>query len=121
MIRLPYPPSINHYYANNGKGGRYIKPDGVAYRLAVANAAREIKYGDSLIAMTVYLHQKDMRKRDLDNGLKCLLDSLMHAGVFDDDSQIVELIVRKGNSNGVWVDELKEGYCEVKIERLSDL
>ena len=36
-------------------------------------------------------------KRDLDNILKSLLDSLDHAGVFDDDEQIDELhVLRAG-------------------------
>ena len=36
------------------------------------------------------------RRRDLDNILKSLLDSLTHAGVWEDDSQITDLRIRKG-------------------------
>jgi crossover junction endodeoxyribonuclease RusA len=41
-------------------------------------------------------HPPDKRRRDLDNILKCLLDSLTHAGVWDDDSQVDELAVIRG-------------------------
>lgn len=37
----------------------------------------------------------DRRRRDLDNILKCTQDSLAHAGVYKDDSQIDLLTVRR--------------------------
>jgi crossover junction endodeoxyribonuclease RusA len=36
-------------------------------------------------------NQPDNRRRDLDNYLKAPLDALMSAGVYEDDSQIVDL------------------------------
>ena len=39
----------------------------------------------------VECYPPDRRRRDLDNLLKCLQDSLVHAGAMEDDSQIKEL------------------------------
>jgi Holliday junction resolvase RusA-like endonuclease len=36
------------------------------------------------------------RRRDIDNLLKCTLDSLEHARVFADDSQVDELYIERG-------------------------
>ena len=36
----------------------------------------------------------DARRRDLDNLLKCTLDSLVHAGLLEDDSQIKHIDIR---------------------------
>jgi crossover junction endodeoxyribonuclease RusA len=43
----------------------------------------------------------DKRKRDLDNVLKSLLDSLTHAGVWEDDSQIEDLRIYKATIAGM--------------------
>lgn len=40
----------------------------------------------------------DQRKRDLDNLLKQTLDALQHAGIFKDDAQIDEILIRRGLS-----------------------
>jgi len=53
----------------------------------------------------------DKRRRDLDNLPKALLDGLTHSGIWDDDSQIDDLrIMRgeivKGGSVTVVIDEV---------------
>lgn len=54
---------------------------------------------DARLSVTIYAYPPDRRKRDLDNILKCLLDSLEKAQVFVDDSQIDELIIRRVRPN----------------------
>ena len=122
-IKLPYPPSINHYYKNGRNGIRYVGERGQQYRLEVLAIVRSlgvIILGDSPVSVTIWLHQKDRRKRDIDNCQKCLFDALTHAGVWIDDSQIYELSIKKGNNFGVWVDREGNGYCEVLIEDMGD-
>jgi crossover junction endodeoxyribonuclease RusA len=45
---------------------------------------------------------------DIDNRVKAALDALTHAGVYDDDSQIDELFVARG-------DIVKGGRCQVMV------
>lgn len=44
----------------------------------------------------VVIHAKDHRRRDLDNCLKILLDSLEKAGAYEDDSQFDKLSISRG-------------------------
>lgn len=96
---LPFPPSVNHYWKASGKR-RYIGEAGVAFRAAVAvevakrkaRGWRRIKGG---VAMYVQLVPPDKRRRDVDNYNKAILDALMHAGCYDDDSQVEVLVVEK--------------------------
>ena len=59
------------------------------------------------IAVEIEAFMPDRRKRDLDNILKALLDALTHAGVWADDSQIVDLRIRKAPTIG--------GMCKVLV------
>jgi crossover junction endodeoxyribonuclease RusA len=69
-----------------------ISKKGREYRMAVAElvAANPVKVEGSL-KVTIEAFRPDRRKRDLDNLFKATLDSLTHAGVWEDDSQIVDL------------------------------
>lgn len=97
-LELPYPPTVNHYYGQKPRGGRYIKPEGKAFRievLAVAMQNKACNYVTEEIEVDIEVYPPDKRKRDLDNINKALLDALESAGVFKDDSQIVKLISTK--------------------------
>lgn len=43
------------------------------------------------VSVEIDLYPPDRRRRDIDNPLKCLLDSMTHAGVYEDDSQIKDI------------------------------
>lgn len=51
---------------------------------------------DEHLYVEVILYPPDARRRDLDNYMKCLLDALTHAGVWEDDSQIDQLCIFRG-------------------------
>lgn len=99
---LPYPPSVNTYWRHPSRGplaGRHlISQEGRNYREAIRAHVAESSFGmiTGLVAVDIEAFFPDRRKRDLDNILKSLLDSLTHAGVWEDDSQIVDLRIRKG-------------------------
>lgn len=104
VLELPYPPTVNHYWRHTVEKGRakvYISAEGRAYRNAVwaavlqsALSQRKAPEGRLEVAISAYV--PDRRPRDLDNINKALLDSLVHAKVFKDDSLIDKLTVERG-------------------------
>lgn len=103
MIVLPWPPSLNRYWRNVA-GKTLISADGRAYREAVKLMAVEEQwpnYGESRLSVTIEAWVPDKRRRDLDNMLKSALDSLTHAGVWNDDSQIDDLRIMRGPIGGM--------------------
>lgn len=96
VLDLPFPPSVNHYYMRT-KFGMTIGARGRDFRKeAIYLCNRQVsmteRFGaDKRLFLSVAVFPPDRRKRDIDNIFKCLLDSLTHAGVYVDDSQIDHL------------------------------
>lgn len=89
-VKLPFPPSGNTNL-RFGKGGRAYTPTHILmYREKIKKLINST-FKDSLLKVKVEFYPPNQRKRDIDNHLKVLLDSLMHAKLFEDDSQIKEL------------------------------
>jgi crossover junction endodeoxyribonuclease RusA len=98
-ITLPWPPSVNRIWRSVG-GRVLLSAAGRTYRQAVAVAVLEQHgAGDPLtgrLSMTIRAYPPDRRRRDLDNLLKAILDSLEHAGsVYVNDSQIDHLSIHR--------------------------
>jgi crossover junction endodeoxyribonuclease RusA len=80
------------------------------------NAVRQLKnagvggFGDQRLSMSLEFHRGDRRKYDIDNYTKCLIDTLTHAGIFDDDWQVDKLALIRGD-----IDTIGEGYVAVEI------
>ena len=90
-IELPWPPSVNHYYRHSARG-TWISRKGRAYREAICSMLRDnVPLLEGHLEITIDAYPPDKRRRDIDNILKCLLDSLQHAGVYGDDTQIKDL------------------------------
>ena len=89
----PWAPSINHYYGNGGRGRKFIKPEGVAFRMAVRQTAErhQLKADEGRLTVWVEAWPPDRRVRDLDNQGKALLDALQYAGVIENDALIDDL------------------------------
>lgn len=113
-LSLPLPPSANHYYRRVGRA-TLISRAGREYRESVKAALLAMGApsvtGPLTVLVTVF--PPDRRRRDLDNLLKCLLDSLQHGGLYRDDSMIDRIDIRRGSctrGGGVHVEvhELKE-------------
>jgi crossover junction endodeoxyribonuclease RusA len=111
MLTLPYPPSVNTYWRANGKR-RFISKAGVEFKNAVQEYVIDNKIpklGDARIRMDIVIRPRSRRIFDIDNLLKAILDSLMNAGVYDDDSQVDDLHIIRGTP-------CPKGACLVVIE-----
>ena len=98
-VTLPWPPSLNRYYRNVA-GVTKISAEGRAYRAAVVDLVAESRTAPPMagdVAVEIEAYMPDRRRRDLDNLLKGLLDALTHAGLWLDDSQIVDLRIRRAS------------------------
>jgi len=95
-LTLPWPPSVNHYW-RMWRGRMLISRQGRAYREQVGAILRAggVTPQPGRLAVHVELYPPDKRKRDVDNSLKAIGDSLQHGGAFHDDSQIVWLLIEK--------------------------
>ena len=90
---LPFPPTVNTYW-RTFRGRVLISAKGREYRETVGDQMmlqRMVKHFTKQLKVEIEAWRPDNRKRDLDNLLKAVLDGLTHAGVYNDDSQIVDL------------------------------
>lgn len=116
---LPYPPSANHTW-------RVVRGQN---RVVLSKAARNFRarvYARLLaagakpvsgpVALVIYVHAPDARKRDIDNLLKALLDALQHAGLFADDYQVARLTIERGEivAGGLVRVGIRTMYQEIK-------
>jgi len=111
-LTLPFPPSVNGYWRST-KQGMKISASGRSFRInAFAAVVKQLKRVPQPITVgvevTVILCPPDKRRRDLDNYQKALFDSLTHARVWADDSQIKRFTVE-------WGEITKGGKAEVTI------
>lgn len=100
-LTLPWPPTGNHN-VKHANGAHYMTAKHKAFRVEVA--ARVLEAGlhrqpmKGRLRVTMYACFPDKRKRDIDNLIKPVLDSLMHAGVYADDSAIDELQIFRSDA-----------------------
>ena len=112
IITLPWPPSVNHYW-RNFRGRMVIGADGRSYRRAVAEQVLIqgfARHYTGKIKVEIEALRPDNRRRDLDNLLKALLDGCTHAGVWEDDSNIVDLRIYWSKNIG--------GILKVKVREI---
>lgn len=106
---LPYPPSVNAYW-RNVRGRVLVSAAGRAYRKRVRGVVAGTELGDMAgrLGVRITAHPPDRRRRDLDNTLKATLDALQDAGLYEDDGQIDELQVLRG-------EVVKDGRLDIDI------
>lgn len=95
IYQLPYPPTVNHYYSRTRQGRVYLSKRAQEYRAAVSWQLVQEKMLTGRIKLHIDVFPPDHRKRDLDNINKCLLDTLEHAKLIENDSMIYELSMKK--------------------------
>lgn len=113
-LKLPYPPSVNHYWRRVG-ARTLISRGGRAFRVAVCSilAARGVRPLSGPLMVNIDVFPPDKRRRDIDNCLKSLLDALQHGGAYLDDSQITVLHATKHAP-------VQDGHVVVAIRQVED-
>lgn len=112
-IELPWPPSVNHYW-RTWKGRTLISREGRDYRQVVLRLLlvhKAPKFGQQRIRLDIEACPPDRHRRDLSNTLKATEDALEAAGVYEDDEQIDDLRIRRG-------EVVKGGRLRIHIESL---
>jgi len=109
-VALPWPPTVNLYWRHKVTGRLatvYVSAEGKQYRKVVNDLVMEARMVQRYlkaagpVRVVIEAFPPDRRKRDLDNILKSLLDSLTHAGVWEDDSQIQDLRIYRSTIAGM--------------------
>jgi len=112
QLILPFPPSMNGYWRSPGKGAK-ISERGRIYRTNAIGAVyeqlrRRPQALQQDVQVKIILFPPNRAKRDLDNFFKAIFDSLTHAGVWVDDSQIKRIFAE-------WGPVTKLGRAELTI------
>lgn len=99
-IKTPYPVSINRYY-RKFKNIMMISKDGLVFKQIVKWENCKIKPVSENVKLDALIHPKLSKKVwlkspliDLDNSLKCILDSLIDV-VYHDDKQVKSIMVQR--------------------------
>jgi len=112
-LELPYPPSVNHYWRHVGPRvliSRHGREFQEKVRLILAALRLRPLAGPLNVSVNVY--PPDHRRRDLDNIQKALFDALQRGGLYEDDSQIVKLVLEK-------LEPVPNGKTVVSVEERS--
>ncbi len=98
---LPFPPSVNRYYRHVGYR-TLLSREGRQYRAAVCSllAGRVQQPLSVPLQAELHLYPPDRRRRDWDNFQKGVWDSLQHAGIYLDDSQVRRAVIEMHEPDG---------------------
>jgi len=104
-LTLPFPPTVNTYYRSIPRGKicqPIISKKGREYKDKVKAFVGTSNLTQKRLQVAIKLYAPDKRKRDIDNYLKSLLDSLTGC-VWEDDSQIDDLCISRNEvvTNGL--------------------
>lgn len=111
------PPTVNHMYAPNGRGGRILTEQAQAFRALAGYEARATagltgwRVPAGPLALTILLTFGDRRRADIDNRAKAALDALALALGFD-DARVDEIVIRR-----VGVDKGRP-LCEMILQEV---
>lgn len=117
QFEMPWPPTVNHYHqpVRMGKGVRIIKgQEAKQYAKDCEKWLRDLGLEnekipeDKKLSMKLILHPPTLRKYDVDNRTKGIMDALSNSNFYADDSQVERLTIEKG-------EKVKDGMVEVFV------
>ena len=115
VFALPWPPSINTYWATY-QNRRITSKKGREYRSEVIEIMKSKKlFGENVsgdIAVHITLMPKANFRYDVDNFNKAIFDALTHSEFWRDDCQVVRLTIEKG-------EKITSGRALIKITKLN--
>jgi crossover junction endodeoxyribonuclease RusA len=117
-LKLPYPPTLNTGWrcvagrvvlAARQRAFRKTVGDLVQQLRADRGSPYTTRFGSLALGLSIAVYPPTRRAFDLDNVIKPCLDALMHAGVMDDDSQVIAIEATKG------IPDPPKGYAWVVL------
>jgi len=122
-LELPFPPSANRYWRTT-RGKVHVSSHARQYRKLVAQLGLVAAFSQHwnpqpderylLVAQLHYPTDRRSQRRDLDNCVKVLVDSLEYAGLISDDNQIHAIAVVRA------IRTVGDGQCTVVLRKLSE-
>lgn len=109
-LMLPWPPSVNNYWARSKSGKVYLTAKALKYRFKVIQLISHFNLSlgiDFNVDVDVFYHPPT-NVADIDNFKKGLYDALTHADVWTDDSRVKRELTEIGETK-------KGGTIEMKI------
>ena len=113
---MPYPPSVNGYW-KPFRNRIILSRRGREYRVnALESLSKQGLQGELIegsVIVSITLNPPSMRRYDVDNYCKGILDALSHADFWIDDEQVHRLVVSKG-------EKVKGGRVDVVVNTTSN-
>ena len=112
---LPFPPSQNSLYRNLPNRGRVLTKRARQFRadcFPQLVSLPKVDWGNSHLAVEMWLYPPDKRKRDVDNHSKAALDAMVYHGVIPDDSRVERLTIER-------CEIVKKGRLTVRVAPVS--
>ena len=91
-LKLDYLPSVNYYFAYPSIKKQFIS------HIKLNNEIKPLKINKP-VKLSIVIKDRNAKKRDLDNYLKCLIDSLVALSIIKDDRLIYEIKAKKAKWN----------------------
>ena len=104
ILHLPFPPSVWKLYTGSGKFRRRSS-EYATWRTIAGYAINQQSAGKSIAgpwSMEIAAYRPDKRRRDIDNLIKAVSDTLVSMNVVADDSEMQSVLAK-------WVDGKGEG------------
>lgn len=107
VLFTPFPLTLNHAWLTNGKR-RYRTKTYLDFEQKIGKIVGGKLLRKGRYRVSVFLFPNNRRLYDADNRIKCLLDALTRSGIWDDDSQVNQIHIYKG--------EVIEGDAQAVVE-----